>query len=89
MVNFMGDIEKGRGNSLEKLKLLLESAPQLAMSAATTLVDTIIYEVQVRLDQGAVQPLAYNICLLAAFSSTRVGKPVSAVTLLTVSPGVP
>ncbi len=82
MVNFMGNIEKGKGDSLEKLRTLLESAPILAKRAATDLVDKVVYEVQVRLDQGAVRPLSQDICLLVVLVSTRLVKPASAVALL-------
>ena len=78
MVNFMGEIEKGKGNSLDKLKKLLESAPDRAMRAATALVDTVIYEVQVRLVQGVVQLLSCNICLLAIFVAQGLSRHCSA-----------
>ena len=56
MVNFMGDIEKTKENSLTKLNTVLKAAPKLAKGVATDLVDTIVYQVQMRLDQGPMQP---------------------------------
>ena len=84
MVNFMGNIEKGKYNSLEKLNMLLKSAPRLAKDTATGLVGEITYQVKVRLDQGTVQLLSYMMHLPAVSGSTRDTKPASAVSLLTV-----